>query len=43
MECHVGDIVSFAATAGMDSSYGVGKAVRLMRDTDVDGVVSTWS
>ena len=36
MECRVGDTVSFAATAGMDSDYGVGKKVRLMRDTDVD-------
>lgn len=40
MECSVGDIVSFAATAGMDSSYGVGKSIRLMRDTDVDAVVT---
>jgi chaperonin GroES len=39
MECRVGDIVSFSATAGMDSSYGVGKAVRLMRDSDADAVV----
>jgi len=39
MECHVGDIVSFAATAGMDADYGVGKKVRLMRDSDVDAVV----
>jgi chaperonin GroES len=40
MECRVGDIVTFAATAGMDSSYGVGKSIRLMRDSDVDAVVS---
>lgn len=40
METKVGDIVTFAATAGMDSSYGVGQAVRLMRDTDVDAVCS---
>ena len=40
MECHVGDIVSFAATAGMDADYGVGKKVRLMRDTDVDAVIT---
>jgi len=39
MECRVGDIVSFAATAGMDSDYGVGKKIRLMRDTDVDAIV----
>ena len=38
METHVGDIVTFAATAGMDSSYGVGKAIRIMRDSDIDGV-----
>jgi chaperonin GroES len=42
MECSVGDVVTFAATAGMDSSYGVGKSIRLMRDTDVDAIeVST--
>jgi chaperonin GroES len=40
MECSVGDTVSFAATAGMDADYGVGKKVRLMRDTDVDAVVT---
>lgn len=39
MECRKGDIVTFAATAGMDSSYGVGQAIRLMRDTDVDCIV----
>ncbi len=38
MECSVGDRVSFAATAGMDSSYGIGKKIRIMRDTDVDTV-----
>jgi chaperonin GroES len=38
MECRVGDRVTFAATAGMDSSYGVGKAIRIMRDSDVDCV-----
>lgn len=38
MECKLGDIVTFAATAGMDSSYGIGKNIRLMRDTDVDTV-----
>jgi chaperonin GroES len=41
MECKVGDIVSFAATAGMDSQYGVGKSIRLMRDTDVDAVITS--
>jgi len=39
MEVKVGDIVSFAATAGMDADFGVGKKVRLMRDTDVDAVI----
>ncbi len=38
METKVGDIVTFAATAGMDSDYGVGQKVRLMRDTDVDAI-----
>ena len=33
------DTVTFAATAGMDSDYGVGKKIRLMRDTDVDAVM----
>jgi co-chaperonin GroES (HSP10) len=40
MECRVGDIITFAATAGMDSDYGVGKKIRLMRDTDVDTVAA---
>jgi chaperonin GroES len=40
MECGVGDVVTFAATAGMDSQYGVGKSIRLMRDSDVDAVVT---
>jgi chaperonin GroES len=38
MECRVGDTVTFAATAGMDADYGVGKKVRLMKDTDVDTI-----
>ncbi|HWX29599.1 MAG TPA: hypothetical protein VNZ53_19425 [Steroidobacteraceae bacterium] len=38
MECKVGDIVTFAATAGMDTDYGVGRKVRMMHDTDVDAV-----
>lgn len=38
METRVGDVVTFAATAGMDSDYGVGQKIRLMRDTDVDTV-----
>ncbi len=41
MECRIGDTVSFSATAGMDSSYGIGKNIRLMRDSDVDAVVTT--
>jgi co-chaperonin GroES (HSP10) len=40
MECRVGDVITFAATAGMDSSYGVGKAIRIMRDTDADAVIT---
>jgi hypothetical protein len=40
METKVGDIVTFAATAGMDSHYGVGRSIRMMRDTDVDAVVT---
>lgn len=38
MECRVGDIVTFAATAGMDADFGVGKKIRLMKDTDVDTI-----
>lgn len=38
METRVGDVVTFAATAGMDADFGVGKKIRLMRDTDVDTV-----
>lgn len=38
MESRVGDIVTFAATAGMDSDFGVGKKVRMMRDLDIDTV-----
>ncbi len=41
MECKLGDIVTFAATAGMDSDYGVGQKIRLMRDTDVDAIEVT--
>jgi chaperonin GroES len=40
METSVGDIVTFAATAGMDSSYGIGKNIRLMRDSDADAILS---
>jgi chaperonin GroES len=38
MECKVGDIVTFSATAGMETEYGVAKKIRMMRDTDVDAV-----
>jgi co-chaperonin GroES (HSP10) len=38
METKVGDIVTFAATAGMDSDYGIGRKVRMMHDVDVDAV-----
>jgi chaperonin GroES len=40
METNVGDVVTFAATAGMDSDYGVGQKIRLMRDTDADAICS---
>ena len=36
--CKVGDIVTFAATAGMDTDYGVGRKIRMMHDEDVDTV-----
>ena len=36
METRVGDIVTFAATAGMDTDYGVGRKIRMMHDEDVD-------
>lgn len=38
MECKPGDLVTFSATAGMDTDYGVGKKVRLMHDSDVDTI-----
>lgn len=38
MECKVGDVVTFAATAGMDSDYGCGRKVRMMHDEDVDTI-----
>lgn len=38
MECRIGDIVTFSATAGMETDYGVGRKVRMMRDTDVDAI-----
>jgi co-chaperonin GroES (HSP10) len=38
MECKPGDIVTFAATAGMDTDYGVGRKIRMMHDVDVDTV-----
>jgi co-chaperonin GroES (HSP10) len=38
METKVGDIVTFAATAGMDTDYGVGRKIRMMHDSDVDAV-----
>jgi chaperonin GroES len=42
MACAVGDLVSFVATAGMDTSYG-GHNVRLMRDENVDAVLEETS
>lgn len=38
MECKVGDVVTFAATAGMDTDYGVGRKIRMMKDVDVDSI-----
>jgi co-chaperonin GroES (HSP10) len=38
MACQVGNKVSFAPTAGMDADLGVGHAVRLMHDVDVDAI-----
>lgn len=39
MSCEVGDLVTFVATAGMDTSYGGHLNVRLMRDENVDAVL----
>lgn len=39
MECKVGDLVTFAPTAGMDMSYGIGQDSRIMRDSDADAVL----
>jgi chaperonin GroES len=39
MECKLGDTVSFAATAGMDSSYGARVSVRMLHDADIDAVI----
>jgi chaperonin GroES len=42
MECKVGDVVSFAPTAGMDIEYGkVGNSIRMMRDPDIDCIWET--
>lgn len=38
METKVGDVVTFAATAGMDSDFGIGRKIRMMHDSDVDTV-----
>lgn len=38
MATRVGDVVSFGATAGMDTSYGGHVNVRMMKDSDVDAV-----
>lgn len=38
METAVGDIVTFGATAGMDTDYGVGRKIRMMKDVDVDTI-----
>jgi co-chaperonin GroES (HSP10) len=38
LETKIGDVVTFAATAGMDADFGVGRKVRMMKDVDVDTV-----
>ena len=38
METKVGDVVTFPPTAGLDTDFGVGRAIRMMRDPDVDTV-----
>ena len=38
METKVGDVVTFSPTAGMESDFGIGRAVRMMRDADADTV-----
>lgn len=43
MSCAVGDLVTFVATAGMDTSYGGHVNVRLMRDENVDAVLEEAS
>ena len=40
MEAKVGDLVSFAATAGMDMTHGTTTKIRIMRDSDIDTVVT---
>lgn len=39
MDCKVGDLVMFQATAGMDMAYAGKTNVRLMRDADVDMIL----
>lgn len=41
MQCQEGDIVTFGAAKGMESSWGAGMPVRVMRDTDVDLVIGS--
>lgn len=38
METKVGDVVTFAATAGMETDYGVRNKIRMMHDVDVDTI-----
>ena len=38
MATKVGDVVTFAPTAGMDTDFGVGRPIRMMKDPDVDTV-----
>lgn len=43
MSCAIGDLVTFVATAGMDTSYGGHVNVRLMRDENIDAVLEEAS
>ncbi len=40
MECRIGDVVTFAPTAGMDTEFTPGNKIRMMHDTDVDSVLA---
>jgi hypothetical protein len=38
MATKVGDVVTFAPTAGMTSDFGVGRPILMLKDPDVDTV-----